>query len=89
MQRRSRLLVVALLVAATTVTPAPGLPPGVEIQIVWDIPDSPPLFDCDNQAWAANNPDKCGLAGPFLLGGGAPRGGGLLGGLLKRLGGLL
>lgn len=91
MTTRSRRFGALLLVVAATVSgTAPSNPPQqITIRIVWDMPVDRPLsprFDCDNRAYANNNPDKCGLPGPFLLGGGAPSGGGLLGGLLRRLG---
>jgi hypothetical protein len=94
LRRSRRAAVVVLVVAAALGSTAPSeAREALQIRVVWDVPMSPPPlaphFDCGNRAWAANNPDKCGLSGPFLLGGGAPTGGGLLGGLLKRLGGLL
>jgi hypothetical protein len=90
LSRSKRVAALVLAAAALASSIAPITPANVRIKIVWDMPRTPPPFDCDNQAYARNNPDKCGLPGPFLLGGGAPRGRGLLGGLLHGLtGGLL
>lgn len=76
------------LAAAALFSTAPTTGPDVKVTIVWDMPASPPMFDCDNRAYALNNPDKCGLPGPFLLGGGQPSGGGFLGDLGRVLHGL-
>jgi hypothetical protein len=69
--------VAAVLVVTATLGGA--WPGNVTIRVVWDFPADVPHADCTNRAYAANNPDKCGISGPFLLGGGAPSGGGLLG----------
>jgi hypothetical protein len=88
---RTRLIALVLVVAATLGSTAPVDPSNrITLRITWAVPLEPAPFDCDNKAYARNNPDKCGLPGPFLLGGGAPRGRGIIGSILHGLtGGLL